>query len=149
MKSLVAAILLFCVGFAKAQNIYPTKFAGCNTDHFTIESKVESAKIEQSELIKVVSEAIGSEKMAKIEGILMLQIIVGKDGKSCLISLDNKTTIPTEELKIKDMIDSKLVWKVAPEKLSTMISLRFSSGKIKEIKRYGLHGDLGFHELKK
>ncbi len=147
MKLLYIALLMACLP-AKAQNLFPEKFAGCNTDHFALESKVEDAKILPSVLMMIVTQKFGDENLKKISGILKLQIIVDTDGKSCLLSVENGTNVETSQMNLKETIDQNLIWQKPSQKVAALVFLKFEGGKM-YMKRMGLDGNLGWHELSK
>lgn len=132
-----------------AQNIYPEVLEGCDTARFALESKEETAKKPKSLLIGFVTDNLAQEK-DQIRGELYLQIIVYKDGSSCLLSVENKTNFSSEELniaKLKKNIDEELKWENGVENIAALVVLNFQKDKIL-LKRIGMHGDLGWHELK-
>ena len=142
----VAALLLFSL-HGKAQNIFPEKFTGCNTDHFSLEHDSIEVKKSADELLNGITQHFTPETKKKIRGELKLQVIVDLNGNSCLISVENKTNMTTSELDLKTNIDKNLIWDKPTEKVSPLIVLNFKKGTIL-IRRFGLDGNTGFHELK-
>ena len=148
MRFIFILTFVFCFSlFGTAQNIFPEKFDGCNTDRFAMEKDTVSVKLQNAEIARVFEKAIDSKSRAKIKGNLLLQVIVDTDGNSCLISIKNDTNIPSGKMRLKEVIDAELVWEKPKEKKSPMISLNFS-GNALYITRLGLGGDKGIHELK-
>lgn len=152
MKILLSLILLLFFGIYNvfAQSIYKENLGNCNTQRFALESVDKTAEIENQELIKSVAKLITPEQRKKIRGILKLQIIVYKEGNSCLLSYENETNINSLELdfdKFKDFIDSNLGWKNGKQNVAALIEIKFKRKKI-EISRFGMNGTLGWHQLK-
>jgi len=134
-----------------SQNVYKEKFEDCSTKKFALESETETAKKDKNALIKLITQNIPENIQKKLRGKLKLQIIVYKDGTSCLLSYENSTTVNTDQLKIekiKDIVDSKLVWINENKNVSALIELQFKKKKI-VLKRYGMNAKSGWHELKK
>ena len=88
-----------------------------------------------------------SNNIKKIKGELHLQIIVDLDGKSCLLSVENKTNIESEALELKCIIDNNLTLEKPNEKTSVMIALMFDGNEV-ALKRIGMSREKGFHEIK-
>lgn len=130
-----------------SQNIFEEKFESCNTDHFVMESDSISVRIKEDGVLEILGKNFDKEVVEKIKGDLSLQILVDLQGNSCLLSIENKTNIATEQLNIKEIIDSKLKWHKPPEKTSPILAIRFY-GDAAEIIRMGLNGKKGFHQLK-
>lgn len=130
-----------------SQNIFEEKFSGCNTDHFVMESDSISVRIKDPKLLEILAKNFDKEVVEKIKGDLSLQILVDLQGNSCLLSIENKTNIPTNQLHIKEIIDNKLKWHKPSEKTSPILAIRFY-GDAAGIIRMGLGGEKGFHKLK-
>ena len=131
---------------AISQNLFPKKFEGCNTDHFSLESNIITAKLEKSDILKVIKDALGTKTLSKIKGEMMLQIIVDLEGRSCLISIDNNTNINLDKLQLKEAIDNNLVWDKPSKKVAAIVALNFRKDEIL-IARMGLDGNKGWHRL--
>ncbi|ARN71090.1 hypothetical protein BST91_05205 [Nonlabens tegetincola] len=136
MKILLTLILLLFFGIYNvfAQSIYKVNLGNCNTQRFALESVDKIAEIENQELIKSVAKLITPEQRKKIRGILKLQIIVYKEGNSCLLSYENETNINSLELdfdKFKDFIDSNLEWKNGKQNVAALIEIKFKRKKLK------------------
>jgi hypothetical protein len=131
------------------QNIYPEKFDSCNTQRFTLESDSISAKKNKSDLIELITRNIDSEILKSIKGVLKVQIIAYKDLSSCFLSYENNTNATIEQLNISEMkntIDNDLIWLKVAENAAALIEIKFRKSKI-TLKRYGMNGKKGFHEL--
>lgn len=146
MKHIVFVFIVFIGTVAKGQNIFPEKFQGCITDHFALESDSTNARISDYEFIQIVFGTLDEKTKQKIRGVLSMQIIVDTNGKSCLLSIENKTNIPTSKLRLKKTIDNNLEWEKPTEKVAAIIVIYFNNNKI-SLKRLGMHGDRGWHEL--
>ena len=129
-----------------AQNIYPEKFSDCNTDHFALESDSCTAKIDMKYLAKTILSSFDDKTKSKIKDVLSLQIVVDTDGRSCLLSLENKTNIKTAKLNLKKNIDENLIWNNSSNKVSALIILKFNSNSI-QFKRIGINGKKVFHVI--
>lgn len=141
MKLKIIVLFLFCFSLSYSQNIYPIKFDGCNTDHFVLESKITNTKTDIEKFINLIRNNTSN----KIKGVLAIQIIVDLEGKSCLISMENKTNLKTAELKkLKMIIDTELFWENSKDKVSPMYEFKFNK-KIVEYRRYGINANIGKH----
>lgn len=151
-KTIILFIILFITLFnSYSQNVYKEKLRNCNTKHFALESKKKIAKINDNELIKFISKITTNDIRKKIRGILKIQIIVYKNGTSCLLSYENETNIKSSELKIeqfKNLVDSNLIWVNGIKNVATLIEIKYKKGKIK-LNRFGMDGISGWHKLKK
>lgn len=140
-------ILTFFIGITvQAQNIFPEKFQDCNTDQFALESDTTIARISDDEFISIVIKSFSKKTKQKINGILSMQIIVDLDGKSCLLSIENKTNISSSKLNLKNTIDNHLIWNKPTKKVAAIVILNFSDNNI-SLKRFGLNGNIGWHEI--
>jgi ligand-binding sensor domain-containing protein len=129
-----------------AQDIFPEKFEGCNTDQFAIESEVTTAKIDNQELIRVIQREFDSKTKRNIIGYLSLQVIVNLQGESCLLSIENKTNVKTSKLNLKSNIDNNLKWEKPEKKVSAIFAMKFSRNGI-AVKRLGVNANVGWHEI--
>jgi hypothetical protein len=143
-KMLSIFALLFTIQ-TYCQNIFDEKYDGCDTEYFKTESDTTSVEM-ASDFVKTLSSNFDDETVKKIRGILSLQIIVGTDGKSCLLSLDNETNVETSKLAIKSIIDENLLWEKPKEKVSVIVAAKFYGNAV-EVKRLGISKEKGFHEL--
>ena len=145
MKPLLLIIIMLFSFQIYCQNIFDKKFDDCETEYFTTESDTISVKM-ASDFVNILSSNFEKEIVKKIRGILSLQIIVDKEGKSCLLSLKNETNIDTEKLDIKSIIDKNLLWKKTKQKISVIVATKFYGNAV-EVKRIGLSKEKGFHEI--
>ncbi|TGD82918.1 hypothetical protein [Hymenobacter wooponensis] len=144
------ALTLLCsllITSSYGQNLFPEKFKGCVTDQFSLESDSISAKVDNQTLIAIVTHALNEEETKSAIGTLALQIIVDRNGQSCLLSVKNDTNLKTKKLRLKENIDSRLLWEKVDNKVAAVVVLRFSSGTI-SVKRLGMNGKRGVHELR-
>lgn len=145
MKKIVFILLLaFYSLTANAQNIYPEKFAGCNTDRFALEKDSIRTKIDMKYFINTLLSGIDAKNREKLSGALSLQIIVDTDGHSCLISIENETNISTDKLNLKATIDNSLIWQKPKQKVSPMLMLKFNPVSV-QYKRIGMNGKAGLY----
>jgi len=141
-------LLFFSISFGnQAQNIFDEKFEGCNTDRFSTEKDSIEVIETDKDLIYVLANNLDKENVKKIKGLLSFQIVVDLNGKSCLLSVDNDTNIPTEKLNLKEIIDKNLDWKKPTEKTSVIVALMFYGTSV-EKKRIGMSSEKGFHPIK-
>lgn len=145
MRKLLSIFTLLFTIQTYCQNIFDEKYVSCDTEYFKTESDTISVEM-ASDFVKTLSSNFDDETVKKIRGILSLQIIVGTDGKSCLLSLDNETNIETSKLAIKSIIDENLLWKKPKEKVSVIVAIKFYGNAV-EVKRLGISKEKGFHEL--
>jgi hypothetical protein len=97
-------------------------------------------------LAKTILWSFDDKTKSKIKDVLSLQIVVDTDGRSCLLSLENKTNIKTAKLNLKKNIDENLIWNNSSNKVSALIILKFNSNSI-QFKRIGINGKKGFHVI--
>jgi len=146
--SIAIFLLLFSISFGvNAQNIFDEKFEKCNTDRFSTEKDSIKVKETDKDLVYVLANNLEEENIKKIKGLLSCQIIVDLNGKSCLLSVDNDTNIPTEKLNLKEIIDKNLYWKKPTEKTSVIVALMFYGTSV-EKKRIGMSREKGFHQIR-
>lgn len=138
--TIFASLTLSIITFS--QNIFPEKVSDSNIQAFKLESKITSARIPESELLSSLMKTIPSQK---IEGVLMMQVYIEKNGKACLISVDNKTNISTNELDLAKAI-SITKWTGNVEAICAIIHLTFNKGKV-FVRRLGMDKNLGLHEI--
>jgi hypothetical protein len=140
-------LILFVISFgSQAQNIFDEKFDECNTDRFATEKDSIKVRETDKDLVYVLANNLETENVKKIKGLLSFQIIVDLNGKSCLLSVDNETNIPTEKLNLKEIIDKNLNWEKPTEKTSVIVAIMFY-GKSVEKKRIGMSSEKGFHPI--
>jgi hypothetical protein len=151
MKKLILSFLLLATyQVTFAQNIYKVKLNECNTQQFGLESRETTAKIKDKDVLELLIKSMKEDAFNKIRVVLKLQVIVYKDGTSCLLSFENETNLSSEELNIiniKYAIDSQLKWTIGDEAVAALMEIDFKKRKT-VINRFGIHGDLGWHQLK-
>lgn len=141
MKIKILFFLLLSFNYFQAQNLFPLKIEGCQTDKFELEKDSIKANIGTRKFIDIICSNLNSEDLSRIKGVLKVQIIVYKDGSSCLISFDNKTNIKTSKFNLKKTIDEKVKWETkSDEKISPLIILNFSKKSIL-FRRIGISGN--------
>ncbi|MGD1845234.1 MAG: hypothetical protein ACFB10_07565 [Salibacteraceae bacterium] len=146
IKIAFSLLIVFCSTVAMAQNIFPEQYEGCNTDQFALESEELTANIDHQELLRIVQEGFEDKVKGKVSGVLSLQIIVNTKGESCLISVENKTNVKTKKLNLKSNIDSNLKWAKPKKKVAAIVVISFGPKGV-TLKRMGMNGKLGWHEL--
>ena len=140
-------LILFSLSFgSQAQNIFDEKFEGCNTDRFATEKDSIKVRETDKDLVYVLANNLETENVRKIKGLLSFQIIVDLNGKSCLLSVDNETNIPTEKLNLKEIIDNNLNWEKPIEKTSVIVAIMFYGTSVQK-KRIGMSSEKGFHPI--
>ncbi len=151
MKGIITIIAALLLSISSnnlfAQNIFPEKFEGCNTDQFALESDTTTAKINSIEFVEAIKMHIGAATIMKMRGKLQLQIIVDLDGNSCLISLENETNVKTKKLDLKSWIDNEIKWEIPAKKVGAIVVLEFTDLGI-GYRRLGMDGNKGWHYLK-
>lgn len=145
----VTLLLLFCCISAaiNAQRVFPEKFANCQASPFSFETDSIVAKVDNKQLVNLIFQSLDTQARASIEGYLMLQVVVGLDGRSCLLSLENKTNIPTSQTSLKSVIDSELVWQ-KPSRTTSAILLVVIGKNGVAVKRFGADPKGGWRVLK-
>ncbi len=146
MKRLLPLLIFLTCSLAHAQHIFPEKFFRCNTDHFVLEHQTIIARIDQKKLIAVIRNGIDKTPKPKVWGRLSLQIVVDPEGKSCLLSMYNQTTLLPAQLDLKKDIDANLVWEKPAQQVSVLVILDFY-GRRTTVKRVGFDANTGWHEF--
>lgn len=129
------------------QNIFDEVFEGCDTSRFALESEIVRVKISHSKIINVVTSAFSDDIKRKIRGKIKLQVVVGLDDESCLLSIENKSNTKFNVLDLKNIIDENLIWEIPEERVSPIIRINFKKKKI-IVNRLGFNGNIGWHTLK-
>lgn len=144
MKKIAFTLLLYflAIGVTHSQNLFTDKFEGCDVQAFKLESKIISARISDENLLAPLMKNI---LLSKIEGILMMQIYIDKNGRACLMSAENKTNIPIQELNLSQAIE-KTKWISNVEPVCAIVHLTFKNSKV-IIRRLGMDSNLGVHEI--
>ncbi len=146
MKKSLLVLLSLAPFFLFGQHLFKEKFQDYITDQFALESDSADAKMNALDFINTIIIGIGEKTLAKVEGIIKLQVLVDMDGRSCLLSIENETNVSSAKLNLKKNIDEKLIWGKPTKKVSPLIFLRFKDGKV-GYKRMGLNGNTGLHEI--
>lgn len=146
LRALAIGMLLLVAQICSAQNIYHTQFEGCNTDHFSMESDSTTAKLNGTEFVTKLQDAIGKKTCAKLRGEIKLQIIVDLNGNSCLISMENDTKLKPKDFDFKKFIDEEIHWQIPSKKVGPIIVLEFTKYGI-GYRRLGMNGNRGWHFL--
>ena len=149
IKQITYIIVFFLLGIVnhlKAQHLFSTTFQDCVTDEFALESDTVNARLSSVDFVESIMEQLNPEVKKKIKGELVFQILVDKEGNSCLLSFENKTNIRTKKLKFKKWIDHTIKWQAPTEKVSAIISLKFKGNHV-DYSRMGNNGDKGWHVL--
>lgn len=146
--SFLVFTFLLITNYSLSQNLFDEKFEGCKTSHFVVESDTISINTVDQDVVTILANSFKKEVRTDIRGILSIQILVDQEGNSCVLSVENKTNIKTDELDIKSIIDEKLKWTIPEENKSVIVSIKFYGDSV-ELKRIGLNADKGFHELLK
>jgi hypothetical protein len=146
MKRLFVSVLFFFGTCAQAQYLYSETYTDCSAEPVPIESDVVIAKVNHKAFLDLVTLSFDKKTKARIAGTLSLQIIVDQEGKACLVSIENKTTVASAKLNLKTTIDRMTIWSKPPQKITVVAVLGFSvSGTY--MKRLGINDELGWHEL--
>jgi hypothetical protein len=125
MKYISLIYLLFLSTFSFSQEIFSEKYPGCTSSIFSLEKDTANSKLNKISFTTLFREKIGPKKFKKIEGILYLQIIIDTSGNSCLMSVENKTNLKSEELKLKDIVNSGQVWSKPNKTVSVLLIMKF------------------------
>jgi len=140
--------LVFLSGFSTfSQNLFKEVFEACRTERFLVES--DSISIQPVEdLIEILAFNMDEEVIKEIRGVLLIQVVVDQKGRSCLLSAENSTNIPTKKLFLKEMIDQNLFWQWPEEDISVMIGMNFHKDSV-QFMRLGLNEEKGLHPLQR
>ncbi len=140
-------LMLFSIAdYSFSQVVFPERMEGCKTYGFGFESDSTDAKLNSITFIKDLKVHLGEDIVKKMRGKIQLQIIVDTDGSSCLLSVDNKTNVPTEELNLKPWIEENVSWGAPSKQVSAVVVLNFADLGI-ECKRAGTNKSRGWHYL--
>ena len=132
MKYLITLILCTTVFQVSAQKLYKEKLSGCATK-FKMEDKELYIYYEPDDSIMVrdfLSE-LDEKQLNKLQGAVMMQIMIDTANTVCCLSYTNKTTISNKKFDIPNRIKQMQGWKRAENKLpeeniSALISFVFS-----------------------
>lgn len=124
------------IGTLKAQYVYPEKFDNCYLDEFKFEETSIIAEVDNELLKAAVTKGWDAKMLKGAEGNLGLQILVDRQGKSCLMSVRNDSNLKLKKLNLEENVNEHLKWKGQSEKISAIVVLQFEEGEI-TIKRLG------------
>jgi len=127
---------VFAMANLNAQHVYPEKFDHCYLDEFKFEETSIIAQIDNEEIKKVVTKGWDAKMLKGAEGNLGLQILVDRQGRSCLMSVRNDTNLKMKKMNLEENINNNLKWKGQQDKISAILLLQFEKGEI-TIKRLG------------
>jgi hypothetical protein len=113
-----------------SQEIFSQKYSDCASGIFSLEKDTADSKLNRRSFATLFKEKIGTEKFKKIEGILSLQIIIDTTGNPCLMSVENKTNFKSEDLKLRDIINSGMVWSKPHKRVSVLLMLKFTDDNV-------------------
>jgi hypothetical protein len=131
---------------AGAQNLFPEKYAGCQTSEFSLESDSVEARTDYRALAAAVTSALKDDAKNRLRGELVLQIIVEPGGSGCLISVQNNTNVKSGKLRLKESVDG-LKWQGGRRRVAAVVSLSFADGQL-DVKRLGMNANKGVHALR-
>ena len=127
-----------------SQHLFEEKFEGCETSHFVVE-KDKITVTPKEDIINILSTNFDKVVVEKIRGVLSFQILVYKNGESCVLSLQNETNIETDKLNLKEILENNLSWSKPDENKTAIVSIKFFGDSV-GLKRIGMN-DKGFHEI--
>lgn len=135
---LIIAITLFTKSLL-AQGLYPEKFEDCKISSFCLDCGDPQAQPPKT-VIQHILRGIGEKQLTSLKGSLELQILISKDGKPCLLSVDNKTGVSSEVLNLKRSVNATEDWIPAmtgskKESSSVSLILEFEDGKFRAKRR--------------
>lgn len=125
--TLSTLIFIFSITIINAQNLYQEKFNDCNLSTFCLDcgdTKAEPPLAINNEIIKNLNQS----NFSNAKGIISAQILIDENGKPCLLSVQNKTNIPTKKLNLKKAINNTSNWTPAiskGKKRNSSVSLIF------------------------
>jgi len=131
-KLIILAFLALFYDNVQSQNLYPEKFDDCKLSSFCLDCGSEKAELSATNIENLVKE-FSEKTKSKLDGTLIVQILVDSTGNACLLSLDNKTNISTKKLglqkSIKNLNISPTVDKGKPVNTSISYEFVFNNGK--------------------
>lgn len=143
MKQLIVLLfLILMIENLYSQNLFPEKFDECEIKTFRLESKITSARISNEDLLVSL---LKGKSLTQIEGVLLMQIYVDKNGNACLVSVDNKTNTPSSEFNLSKAIN-KTKWTNNTDPVCAIVHITFKNGTAK-VRRLGSDANLGVHEI--
>jgi len=133
MKYYLLILILFTAFFqVSAQKLYQEKLTGCATK-FKMEDKELYIYYEPNDSIMVRDflSGLDEKQLNRLQGAVMLQIMIDTTNTVCCLSYTNKTTISDKKFDIPNRIKQMQGWKRAKDKLpdeniSALISFVFS-----------------------
>ena len=125
--TLSTLIYIFSISFLNAQNLYQEKFNECKLSTFCLDCGDTKAE-PQSTIIDEIIKNLHQSNFSNAKGIILAQILIDENGKPCLLSVQNKTNIPTKKLNLKKAINNTSNWNPAiseGKKQNSSVSLIF------------------------
>ncbi len=145
-KNFIAGMLFLLVSNVSGQSIFSETYYSTINSGFILENTQAIAKIDLNSFISTINTKLPQKIRDKIVGTINFQILVDGSGKSCLLSVDNKTNTTSRMMNIKQIIDGNVIWQNTKETVSTFVSLIFNKGKV-VAKRMGIGANSDLHEL--
>jgi hypothetical protein len=120
--------------FAFEQPIFDEKQYDCNYEGMSLENSevvvdYQSKEMLYSDLIKNVD----LKTLSKLQGEIMIQLLVDKEGKPCCISISNNTNVSRNKLRLVKNVNSMTGWQktdAVNKKVCAIINLNFMADRI-------------------
>lgn len=122
-----------------SQSLYPEKFEDCKLSRFCLDCGDTKAQPSKDILQEIFSN-FDKKSLTNLNGTIEVQILIDEKGKPCLLSCENKTSVSSIELNLKNAINNTSNWQPAitnnkSENSSVSVIFEFSNGQINAKRR--------------
>jgi ligand-binding sensor domain-containing protein len=133
-KTILLLILNIFSTSIYSQSLYSEKFENCKLSQFCLDcgdTKAQPTK----EILQEITSNFDKKSLANLNGTIEAQILIDDKGKPCLLSCENKTSVSSIELNLKNAINNTSNWQPAitnnnNENSSVSVIFEFSNGQI-------------------
>lgn len=138
-KTITFLILIIFSTSIYSQSLYPEKFEDCKLSQFCLDCGDTKAQPSMDILQEIVSK-LDKKSLTNLNGIIEVQILIDENGKPCLLSCENKTSVSSIELNLKNAINNTSNWQPAitnnkNENSSVSVIFEFSNGQVNAKRR--------------
>jgi hypothetical protein len=150
MKNIIFVLSLMLTNQAFSQQIFEEKQYNCNYEGMSLEnSKMVVSYQSQDSMYYDLIKNVDKKFLDKVQGEIMIQMLVDSEGKPCCVSVQNETNVSSNKLKIVENVNTMMGWQKPTSgynKVCVIISLLYSPDKI-IVKRLGVGENRNFKTL--
>lgn len=145
--SIVWVILLACFlpNRAEAQFLFREKTGDCYAHQFQLESDTLMVDYVDTTLIRQLRSGFNPLMNGVVTGKILMQILVGPDGRACLMSYENNTNLPNDFLNLQATIQQQVKLKGQSQVMCLVIRLTLNKDE-STLKRWMYHPTAGWLE---